>query len=145
MVLEEKASMFEYSQKTGEFRMLAPTSMNLGSDLLACGYAGRDVEENNCTIRGRNNPAAESIHHVGPLPKGLYTICAAKRHPHLGPVSLALIPAGENVMYGRGDFWIHGDNAEHDASHGCIILNLACRKQIDAFVLRGENRLQVVA
>ena len=61
---------------------------------------------------------------IGPLPQGTYRIDPAIDHPHLGPVSMPLIPAPTNEMHGRGGFYIHGDNALHDdsASEGCIVV-----------------------
>ena len=42
--------------------------------------------------RGKNNPAAQEVHDVGPLPQGQYTISPVHTIPHLG-LSMALTPA----------------------------------------------------
>ncbi len=40
-----------------------------------------------------------------------------------------LDPVGHDAL-GRTDFRIHGDNVNHDASHGCIILGPLIRRAI---------------
>ena len=50
--------------------------------------------------------------------------------PKLGPIVMSLTDSGEDEMFGRDGFFIHGDNARHDASHGCIILGPLLRKMI---------------
>lgn len=114
--------MFVYCQKSGEFwrvNGLGETAGDPISDtgmygvLLGKCYSGRGD--------GRNNPDMQAIHNTGPLPRGPYTIGEAESHPVLGPLAMPLTPEDGNQMYGRGDFWLHGDNATHDASHGCIV------------------------
>jgi hypothetical protein len=83
------------------------------------GYAGR--------LEGRNNPAMQSVKDVGPLPVGFYVVTPPQTHPRLGPLAFRLYPDGNSPMFGRGGFWIHGDNRRHDASCGCIVLDRATR------------------
>ncbi len=92
---------------------------------------------------GLNNPAKESEHNVGPLPKGQYTIGQAHTHVHLGPLSMELTPSGGQNMFGRSGFFIHGDNSkmDHSASDGCIILGPAIREKIST---SGDHTLNVV-
>lgn len=47
---------------------------------------------------------------------------------------MPLTPAPGNTMYGRTDFWIHGDSIEHPglASLGCLCLPHAARVLIAA-------------
>ena len=85
------------------------------------GYSG--------TGDGRNNPVMEDEENVGPIPCGRYRIGELHDHPHLGPAVMNLDPVGHDA-HGRSDFRIHGDNARHDASHGCIILGPAIRRLI---------------
>ena len=105
-----------YDIETGE---IAHDGLRLGT-----GYSG--------TGDGRNNRTADWVPDVGPIPPGRYTIGTAYEHPHLGPVVMNLDPEPDTNTFGRSLFRIHGDNTSHDASHGCIILNPACRRAIAA-------------
>lgn len=86
------------------------------------GYAG--------TEDGRNNPDADQQEGVGPLPRGTYTVGPSFMHAHAGPGTRRLTPDPSNDMHGRAGFLIHGDNARHDASNGCIIAPPDCRRAI---------------
>lgn len=110
--------MNRYEQSTGRF-------YDGKGNLLGCGAAGQQV--------GYNNPEAESIKDIGPLPRGFYKIGPSYHHPHLGPVTMNLTPFPENEMHGRGDFRIHGFSADHPelSSHGCICQHLSTRQAID--------------
>lgn len=79
----------------------------------------------------RNNPHAESTVAEGPIPEGVWHIGPAHRSPNTGPITMDLDPAPGTNTYGRSLFRIHGDNVNHDASHGCVILGPAIRRQID--------------
>lgn len=84
------------------------------------------------TGAGRNNPDMEAVPNVGPIPRGLYHIGpATDDHPSLGPRVMALTPVGHNA-HNRTAFFAHGDSANHDASHGCIILGRTMRDAMDA-------------
>lgn len=85
------------------------------------GYSGHS--------EGRNNPAMESEHMVGPIPRGRYKIGPAFDHPQKGPICFRLTPDGHDAL-GRSGFMIHGDNITHDASEGCIILGRLVRQAI---------------
>ena len=122
--------MWTYIQRTG----------NLYHDgaLAAKGYSGRGT--------GMNNPMLEAVADTGPIPCDLYTISRAFTHKTGGPFTLRLTPndgiAGETS---RAGFLIHGDNADHTASHGCIILPRIMRLAVDAAVQDGDNQLEVLA
>jgi hypothetical protein len=122
---------FQYQQSTGEF-----TS---DGELLATGYSGNGA--------GLNNPAMQTQQGVGPIPQGAYTIQPTHDDAQVGPVAMCLVPAATNIMFGRADFLIHGDNADmdHTASEGCIILDHDTRVGISADVLAGNNQLTVTA
>lgn len=107
--------MWVYDQKTG--------NLTRNEKLVGLGYSG--------TGEGRNNPASEAVPNVGPIPRGLYSIGKAYAHPKLGPVVMNLDPIGHNAL-GRTAFRIHGDNAKHDASEGCVILGPSVRRLIAA-------------
>jgi hypothetical protein len=84
--------------------------------LLLEGYSGNG--------RGLNNPAMQNVAKVGPLPCGHYTIGELQtEHAELGADVMALIPDPDNEMFGRSDFYLHGDNEamNHTASEGCIV------------------------
>lgn len=88
----------------------------------------------------RNDPAAQHRPFAGPLPRGLYTIAPATADGgRLGHNVMELIPDPNNDMYGRDDFFIHGDVAE---SQGCIILDDAAR---NALAASPDRQLQVIA
>ncbi len=55
-------------------------------------------------------------------------------YPPLGKKVMKLKPTGDQNMYGRSGFYIHGDNGKGDysASEGCIILELKFRNAIDS-------------
>lgn len=108
--------MYTYSQSSGEL-------LHDGA-FEGTGYSGTEA--------GRNNHAMEAVAQVGPTPIGLYTIGPAYDDPHLGPCVMHLDPVPGTNTYGRSLFRIHGDNARHDASHGCIILGPAIRHLIAA-------------
>ena len=98
------------------------------------GYSG--------AITGRNNVQCCSIPNVGPIPPGDYTIGPVYEHPTLGPFVMNLTPLPGTNTFGRDLFRIHGDNANHDASHGCVILG---RSQRVAISKSDDNLLRVTA
>ncbi len=115
---------WRYEQSTGR--------ISRDGELLATGYSG--------TGEGRNNPTMEAVPNVGPIPCGLYRIGAPYQGQHTGPYTLNLDPIGHDAR-GRTAFRIHGDDAEHDASRGCIILSpRSLRAQIWA---SGDHELVV--
>lgn len=91
------------------------------------GYSGRRS--------GLNNPALTGVEGVGPIPAGDWTIHDPLNPPdHLGPLAMPLTPMDGTDARGRSAFFIHGDNSEadHTASHGCVILGRAFRQAIIA-------------
>lgn len=85
---------------------------------------------------GLNNPAAQCLEKLGPLPRGSYTIGPPKNGPT--DYSLPLVPSIGNDMCNppRDNFLIHGDRnqepprAPNVASEGCIILSPVVRRKI---------------
>lgn len=96
---------------------------------VAIGYAGGNEGKN---PEGKNNPDMQDVACVGPLPEGTYTIIDMVPQSHLGPFALRLEPDNDNEMFGRGDFYIHGDRIKSpgDASEGCMIFPRAVRELI---------------
>lgn len=108
---------WQYVQLTGE--------LSCDGEFEGTGYSG--------TAEGRNNPTQEHVPNIGPIPEGSYKIGAAYDDiGGLGPCVMHLDPLPGTDTFGRSAFRIHGDNANHDASHGCIILGPAIRRKIAA-------------
>jgi hypothetical protein len=119
-------------QPTGE--LIAPDGR-----VFAIGYAGRNIPGG---VQGRNNPAAQAVKGIGPLPCGAYTIGVPEDRSDTGKYSLPLTPADLVQMLGRASFFIHGDNPQHDASHGCIVLGRLIRT---AIANSSDKQLRVVS
>lgn len=118
-----------FDQRTGEFRR--------DGVLIGKGYAGKGA--------GKNNPAMQEVHNVGPLPRGRYFgDLLLRKHPHLGEYVIRLEPAKSNEMFGRADFFLHGESRVHpgEASQGCPVADLDIRK---AFWESGDHLLEVTA
>jgi hypothetical protein len=105
-----------------------------GDVFKGAGYSGHGI--------GYNNPNAESLSGMGPIPTGKYLIGKFYDHPHLGVVVAPLVALGD--CFRRSGFFIHGDNQSlnHSASDGCIILNHDLRCLIRD---SGDTQLKVVA
>ncbi len=119
--------VWSYQQSSGK--------IFLDGALVDKGYSGNG--------KGLNNPAAQEQACVGPIPQGSYTIGPPRDPPDLmGVLALSLTPDPANQMFGRTDFFIHGDNdkLDYSASEGCIILSLATRRLIDA----GQDKSLIV-
>jgi hypothetical protein len=106
-----------YDQKTGRI------TSELGS-LFGVGYSGNG--------KGKNNPEMENVKGIGVIPKGSYHIGEPFLHSHMGRFAIPLIPFPENEMFGRSEFYIHGDSLIHpgEASKGCIVTPLTVRQEI---------------
>ena len=106
-----------YEQSTGRL-------FNSDGKLINIGYSGGGCDPLNVDhVKGKNNPSMESIHNIGPLPSGGYTMeSPVNSHTH-GPYAIPLIPDITNEMFGRDAFMCHGDSIVHPgfASDGCII------------------------
>jgi hypothetical protein len=66
----------------------------------------------------KNESSAVDRKDEGPIPHGTYTLKNVGT-TNLGPVTIECVPSGNNVMYGRRGFYIHGGTK----SEGCIIIN----------------------
>lgn len=123
--------MWVYSQKNGK--------LFHNDTLVGIGYAGAFGPT-------QNNPDAQCLIKLGPLPRGLYMIGPAYVHPHLGPVTMNLTPDLANDMCDppRAFFRIHPDSvaAPGHGSEGCICMARAIRVQVDSST---DKRLQVIA
>ena len=126
-----------YRQRTGEL-------LHEGR-VIAIGYSGHDdgdgVPEPG---EGKNDPAAQAVRSVGPIPVGRYTIGPPHTHPTAGPYTMRLTPQAGTETFGRSGFLIHGDSRSSPgaASLGCIILARPFRV---AVWMSGDVALDVVA
>lgn len=91
--------------------------------IISQGYSGHG--------EGKNNPKAEAIKNVGPIPRGLYIIGEPYDSTRVGPFAIPLTPSGHDA-HGRTSFLIHGDSISHpgEASKGCIVLNRTTRRRV---------------
>ena len=103
---------------------------------VAQGYSGNGA--------GKNNPAMQEQHDIGPIPQGRYHIGPRHDTPTHGPCVMTLVAEPGTNAFGRCGFLIHGDSiqAPGTASHGCIILSRTIRERIGA---SGDSRLEVLA
>ena len=119
--------MWTYSQPFGD---LSKDGVHIG-----VGYSGFGA--------GKNNPALQEAHDIGPIPLGRYSIGPPHDTAAHGPHVMALTPAAGTDMFGRAGFLIHGDSIANPGagSHGCIVLAPAIRHQIS---ISGDTQLEVV-
>jgi hypothetical protein len=123
------AFAWTYSQKTGELQQ--------DGEHVATGYSGAGS--------GKNNPEMETVHNVGPIPQGEWTIVGPPVNTaEHGPYVLALKPSASTPTFGRDGFLLHGDSKESPgcASHGCVIMPRSAREQVWK---SGDRNLEVVA
>lgn len=89
---------------------------------------------------GRNNPAMQPVHEVGPLPQGLYDVgpwgdaSSVLGYPaHLGPF-IARLTQVEGETFGRDGFYIHGPGGADptQSSKGCVEIMRVQRLQVMA-------------
>jgi type VI secretion system (T6SS) effector TldE1-like protein len=115
--------MWTYKQEPGD--------LLLNNEHVAFGYSGGG--------EGKNNPAMQDIHDVGPIPRGRYRIeliADENNNPvdyeHKKAPVIRLVPDPTNEMFGRDGFLIHGDSISQPgtASEGCIIMAHWVRQNI---------------
>ena len=129
--------MLIYPQSTGAWANEDGTALLDANGDAVIGWSGNHD--------GRNNGDMDDKPCLGPLPKGEYTICPWEdHHDHLGPMVAFLKPDIDNVMHGRGDFFIHGPGGADPAncSKGCTVVPQVGRAAIKD---SGETRVRVVA
>lgn len=125
--------MWTWRQSTGE--------LFHGPHCVARGYSGRDW--------GKNNPSAQTAPGIGPIPCGRWRMTALYDSTRVGPAAIKLdaldVREGDDVHQPthRAAFRIHGDSVTMPgtASHGCIILPRAIRRQMWA---SGDHELEVI-
>lgn len=101
---------WKYSQSTGQ-------CLDPQGNLYMCGFSGQKA--------GLNNPMADHIHKIGPIPRGLWKMGAwfQEREP-MGQGVISLFAVTGTDTLGRDGFYIHGLNIRDPlgSSEGCIIL-----------------------
>jgi hypothetical protein len=111
---------WRFEQRTGKFG----NTLHAFEGFPVYGYSGHE--------QGKNNPALQQVHEVGPIPIGEYLISMPFDHPTKGPLCMRLSPLPATETFGRSGFLIHGDSIAKPgtASEGCIILPHAARNVI---------------
>jgi hypothetical protein len=128
LVQDLHALAWTYAQKSGELQQ--------DGKHVANGYSGAGA--------GKNNPAMEQVHNVGPIPQGEWTITGSPINTaEHGPYVLKLEPSETTPTFGRSGFLMHGDSKQSPgcASQGCVIMPRAVREQVWK---SGDTELQVV-
>ena len=88
------------------------------------GHSGRGTYQ--------NDPSGVDRKNEGPIPHGTYILRYIGNTINLGPDVVECIPSGDNIMYGRSGFYIHGGTR----SDGCIIINdPTFRRSLDGHTL----------
>lgn len=125
--------MFHYNITTRQF---------FNNDILLAKPVGK-MPPYSGTRAGRNNLGMVNVPNIGPIPPGLYRIERSRNSKTLGPVVFDLTPMPGTNTFGRTLFRIHGNSADNDASHGCLILNRDTRdaiaKIVDVFNYENDN------
>lgn len=130
--------MWTYKQSSGEL-------IKSDGEIIGSGYSGGGTDPTNLeAIQGHNNPLLQSVHNVGPIPVGFYTIEVPVNSLIHGLYVLPLSPNTSNNMYGRSGFLIHGASISHPnyASNGCIIISRLIREAIWA---SNDRLLEVIS
>jgi hypothetical protein len=122
--------LWVYVQKSGEL-------FDNKGHCVGVGYAGKGM--------GKNNPDAQNVRDIGPLPVGRYTIVPVPfDHPRCGKDCLRLLQHKGNQMFGRDGFLMHGDSIKEPgtASDGCMIQAHNTRLLV---ATSGDTLLEVIA
>ena len=105
-----------YSQRTG--------ALSHNGRPLATGYSGHGL--------GKNNPAMQATHGVGPTPLGTYSMGTPHHSNTTVIYTMNLDPQPGTNTWGRTLFRVHGDNPKHigQSSDGYIVLPLSVRQAL---------------
>jgi hypothetical protein len=119
-----------------------------GNLLSSVAYAGNDsrTPQNPDHIQGKNNPEMTGIEFIGPLPVGVYNVGPFGNYPVVG-VNAAKLSQMSGESYGRGDFYIHGQENPNSInfgqeSEGCLVVPHSDRLIIAALI---PTQLTVIA
>lgn len=96
-----------------------------GTVLTHLAFAGNDSrpDVNPNHIHGFNNPGAQNVRCIGPLPQGVYRCGAWGTYPKVGQIACPLTQTSGET-FGRSGFFIHGPGALDplNSSEGCIVV-----------------------
>jgi RHS repeat-associated protein len=126
-----------YEQSTGQMYLI--DGLTGKEQFLGQGYAGNGF--------GFNNPDAQNVSNIGPIPEGLYSVGSIRDNrvriglpnERVMEASLRLTPITN--IGARSGFLIHSDFGVSTASNGCICTPVTVR---EAVANTGVRRLQVV-
>lgn len=126
--------MWVYDQSDGKFYHQIGDGMD-SMVFVVKGYSGKGW--------AKNNPDAENVKAMGPIPKGLWRITSVYDSKRVGPFALVLEPEEGTATFGRSAFRVHGDSVRNPgtASLGCIILPRNVRERVWK---SGDRMLRVV-
>jgi hypothetical protein len=123
-------AQYVYYISSGEF--------HFGDGTRAKGYSGYNYNSDGWNYQ--NQTGGTGTKNSGAIPPGTYYIKNVTSSK--GPLTIVLESDRNNNMSGRGDFRIHGDTSDSNASRGCIILNYDARSKIaNAHENRGSSWL----
>lgn len=100
---------------------------------VATGYSGGGTDPHDAAaVEGKNNPAFQNVHNVGPLPEGIWIISAPVNSATHGKYAMKLTPQIGTETFGRDCFLMHGDSLVHPgfASEGCVVQPYPARVQV---------------
>lgn len=129
--------MWTYEQQTGRF-------FDPDGKFAAQGYSGGGTDPDNLdALAGKNNPAMQDVHFIGPIPQGLWTAGEPVNSATHGRYALGLTPDVGTETFGRDHFLLHGDSIilPGFASDGCPIAPYETRVK---FWESGDHQIQVV-
>jgi len=91
-----------------------------GSIITTSAYAGNNkrVPQNPNKLQGKNNAFYCDTHNIGPLPPGIYSIGAWGSYANVGQNAAPLTPISCPELYGRGGFYIHGQEEPGNINYG---------------------------
>jgi hypothetical protein len=138
-MMDYKVPYFTYRISDGELNLEDSAT----TTFMGTGYSGKGY--------ARNKRYYTHLVNQGPIPEGWYTLNGPFDHyinsygHRLGNQVFRLITDPNNRMFSRSGFALHGDNVNHDASEGCIIMGPTIRNHIVALFAQGiANKLKVI-
>ena len=109
-----------------------------GLTLSILAYAGNNkrVPQNPNKLQGKNNAFYCDTHNIGPLPPGIYSIGAWGSY-NVGQNAAPLTPISCPELYGRGGFYIHGQEEPGNINYG--------EESEGCCVIPHNDRLKIIA
>jgi hypothetical protein len=136
---KSKVNVLYFNSATGRVWIKTITTRVNGSqtteemELCTNAYSGRGLAKNNPYAENhKGNPENQSFN-AGTIPRGEYKVSNPFDHDKFGFSVFRLTPIGNQEMYGRDGFLIHGDGSatrRGEVSQGCIIMPRSAREKI---------------